>query len=82
MAANSDELNIDPERIGIAGASAGGGLTAALSLLARDCKGPKLIFQMPLCPMINDLNDSFSNKEITGNYIWNHNLNETGCQCI
>lgn len=78
IAANSDELNIDSERIGIAGASAGGGLTAALALLARDRKGPKLIFQMPLYPMINDLNDSFSNKEITGNYIWNHSLNETG----
>jgi len=56
IAANSDELNIDPQRIGIEGASAGGGLTAALSLLARDCKGPKLIFQMPLYPMISDLN--------------------------
>ncbi|MER2107088.1 MAG: alpha/beta hydrolase [Solibacillus sp.] len=78
VADNSETLNIDPNRIGIAGASAGGGLTAALALLAKDRQGPSLIFQMPLYPMINDLNDNFSNKEITGNYIWNHSLNERG----
>ncbi|MGE7602543.1 alpha/beta hydrolase [Peribacillus sp. NPDC097675] len=75
---NSEELNIDLNRIGIAGASAGGGLTAALALLAKERQGPNLIFQMPLYPMINDLNDSFSNKEITGNYVWNYSLNEYG----
>lgn len=78
LADNSEMLNIDKNRIGIAGASAGGGLTAALALLAKDRQGPSLIFQMPLYPMINDLNDSFSNKEITGNYVWNHSLNERG----
>ncbi|MEK4427039.1 alpha/beta hydrolase [Solibacillus sp. FSL K6-1523] len=78
VADNCEALNIDPIRIGIAGASAGGGLTAALALLAKDRQGPSLIFQMPLYPMINDLNDSFSNKEITGNYIWNYSLNESG----
>ena len=33
---HSEELGIDAERIGIAGISAGGGLAAALALLARD----------------------------------------------
>lgn len=78
IADNSETLNIDVNRIGIAGSSAGGGLTAALALLAKDRQGPHLIFQMPLYPMINDLNDSFSNKEIKGNYVWNHSLNEYG----
>lgn len=36
IADNADQLNIDGNRIGVAGASAGGGLTAALTLLARD----------------------------------------------
>lgn len=78
IAENSDALNIDVNRIGIAGSSAGGGITAALALLAKDRQGPQIIFQMPLYPMINDLNDSFSNKEIKGNYVWNHSLNEYG----
>lgn len=78
MVENAESLNIDVTRLGIGGASAGGGLTASLALLARDRKGPQLIFQMPLYPMINDLNDSFSNKEITGNFIWNNDLNNKG----
>lgn len=75
---NAAELGVDSNRIGIAGASAGGGLTAALSLLARDRKGPAICFQMPLYPMIDDYNDTPSSHEITGNYVWNHDLNEKG----
>ncbi|MFZ3578782.1 alpha/beta hydrolase [Virgibacillus sp. DJP39] len=75
---NADKLGVDPTRIGVAGASAGGGLTAALSLLTRDRNGPKLCFQMPLYPMINDHNNTPSSQEVTGNMIWNHDLNEKG----
>ncbi|MEQ2525207.1 alpha/beta hydrolase [Bacillaceae bacterium CLA-AA-H227] len=74
----AEELGVDATRIGIAGASAGGGLTAALSLLARDRKGPEICFQMPLYPMIDDRNNTPSSLEITGNLIWNHDLNEKG----
>ncbi|MBS4214988.1 alpha/beta hydrolase [Neobacillus rhizophilus] len=75
---HAEELGVDPSRIGAAGASAGGGLTAALSLLARDRKGPALCFQMPLYPMIDDRNNSPSSLEITGNMVWNHDLNQKG----
>ena len=78
LATNSETLNIDASRIGIGGASAGGGLTAALALLAKDRQGPNLILQMPLYPMIHDANDTFSNKEVTGDFIWNNALNELG----
>ncbi|MEW9674176.1 alpha/beta hydrolase [Ammoniphilus sp. 3BR4] len=74
----ADELGVDPTRIGAAGISAGGGLTAALSLLARDRKGPELCFQMPLYPMIDDRNNTPSSLEITGNMVWNHELNQKG----
>jgi len=47
MAAHAEELGIDPSRIGVRGESAGGGLCAAIALMARDRKKVKLIFQMP-----------------------------------
>lgn len=71
LASESANLNMDPNRIAIGGASAGGGLTAALALLARDRGGPKLVFQMPLYPMIDDRNNTPSSHEITDARVWN-----------
>lgn len=71
FAENATELNVDPERIVVVGASAGGGLTAALSLLARDRKGPKIAAQFPLYPMIDDRCNTPSNEEITDERVWN-----------
>lgn len=76
FAENAADLGVNPQLIGVAGASAGGGLTAALSLLARDRNGPELCFQMPLYPMIDDRNNTPSSLEITGNMVWNHGLNQ------
>jgi acetyl esterase/lipase len=78
FAEHAAELGVDSSRIGIAGQSAGGGLTAALALLTRDRKGPEICFQMPLYPMIDDRNNTPSSNEITGHMIWNHDLNEKG----
>lgn len=75
FAAHAEELKVDSSRIGIAGASAGGGLAAAVTLMARDRKGPALAFQMPLYPMINDDNNTPSAFEITDNRVWSHDLN-------
>jgi len=54
MRDNAGELGIDARRFMIAGHSAGGGLTAAVTLKARDTKDVKIAFQMPLYPMIDD----------------------------
>jgi len=75
MTKNTEELGIDIERIAVGGDSAGGGLTAALTLLARDRKGPKICFQMPLYPMIDDRNVTFSSYEITDSRAWNRESN-------
>jgi acetyl esterase/lipase len=49
-----EELGIDPDRIGVNGTSAGGGLAAALALLARDRGEIPLWFQLLDAPMIDD----------------------------
>ena len=48
------ELGVEQGRLGIGGASAGGGLAAALALLARDRGGPTLSSQLLIYPMIDD----------------------------
>lgn len=53
-AAHADELGIDPRRIAIQGTSAGGGLCAALALLARDRGGPHIAFQFLSVPELDD----------------------------
>jgi acetyl esterase/lipase len=58
--AHAAELGVDPERIVIAGASAGGGLAAGTALLARDRGGPALAGQLLMCPMLDDRNNSVS----------------------
>jgi acetyl esterase/lipase len=67
----AEQLNIDLSRIAIGGASAGGGLCAALALMARDRGGPSICFQMPLYPMIDDRNITPSSHEITDPAVWN-----------
>ncbi|RAS73623.1 alpha/beta hydrolase [Priestia endophytica] len=76
IADNAEPLNIDSNRIGVAGASAGGGLTAALTLLARDRQYPSICFQMPLYPMIDDRNNTPSTNEIKEGFVWNQKTNE------
>lgn len=78
VADNAKTLNIDSNRIGVAGASAGGGLTAALTLLARDRQYPSICFQAPLYPMIDDRNNTPSANEIKEGLIWNKKTNESG----
>lgn len=51
---HADELGIDRGRIGVGGASAGGGLAAALALLARDRGEVPILFQLLESPMLDD----------------------------
>ncbi len=77
-AKHAAELGGDPQRIVVAGASAGGGLSAALALLTRDRGGPELIGQLLLCPMLDDRNDSPSTYQMAGLGVWDRTANETG----
>jgi len=77
-AKHAEELGIDPDRIVIAGISAGGGLAAAVTLMARDRGGPALAGQMLMCPMLDDRNDTPSVRQMTGLGVWDHTSNQTG----
>lgn len=54
VAASAAELGIDAARIGVGGASAGGGLAAAVALMARDRKEVPLIFELLIYPCLDD----------------------------
>lgn len=77
-AEHAAELGAAPERIVLAGASAGGGLSAALALLTRDRKGPQPVGQLLMCPMLDDRNDTPSAHQMAGLGVWDRTANETG----
>jgi acetyl esterase/lipase len=81
-AKNAAELGFDPSRLIIAGASAGGGLAAALALMARDRGGPALLGQMLIYPMIDDRNDTPSSAQMAGLGIWDRTSNATGWSAL
>ncbi|NNE73581.1 MAG: alpha/beta hydrolase [Acidimicrobiales bacterium] len=71
FAANAAELGVDPDRIAIAGQSAGGGLAAATTLLARDRQGPRLCFQLLEIPELDDRLDTPSMLQFDDTPMWN-----------
>jgi acetyl esterase len=68
---NAAELGVDPDRIGVAGLSAGGGLAAGLALLARDRGGPALCFQHLSVPEIDDRLETQSMRDYVDTPMWN-----------
>jgi acetyl esterase/lipase len=63
VAAHGDEIGADATRIAIAGNSVGGNMTAALTLMAQDRKGPKISFQLLLIPATDASVDTASYHE-------------------
>ena len=51
VAENATAIGGDPTRIAVGGDSAGGNLTAVVSLIARDEHGPPIIFQLLIYPV-------------------------------
>ncbi|MFJ4705648.1 alpha/beta hydrolase [Streptomyces anulatus] len=82
MAGHATELGIDPDRIMIAGASAGGGLAAATALLARDRQGPELIGQVLICPMLDDRDRTVSTLQYEDAGMWLRESNRTGWNAL
>ena len=81
--AEADSLGIDRSRIAVGGESAGGGLAAALALLARDRGEYPLCFQMLIYPMIDDRTaTSASGNPNTGEFVWTRSSNMYGWQSL
>ncbi len=67
---NAERLRIDPSRLAIGGASAGGGMAAGVALMNRDRGGPELAMQLLIYPMIDNLHDTPSG-QYTNHPVWN-----------
>jgi acetyl esterase/lipase len=78
LAAHARGLGVDPSRIAIGGASAGGGLAAALAILARDRAEVNPIFQLLVYPMIDDCNTAPPSDAIPDTLFWTRQNNLTG----
>lgn len=81
-AEHAAELGIDADRLLIAGASAGGGLAAGTALLVRDRRGPALIGQALIYPMLDDRNETVSSHQIDGEGVWDRTSNFTGWDAL
>jgi acetyl esterase/lipase len=75
--AHADELGVDPDRIGVMGVSAGGGLAAALTLLARDRAEVSVAFQLLESPMLDDRQMTPSSRQV-GLPVWSRDSNAFG----
>jgi len=85
LAANAASLGADPSRILLMGESAGGGLAAALALMARDRGGPKVAGQVLMYPMLDHRTggeNSVWDNAHTGEFIWNRKKNQFGWECL
>lgn len=73
--------SVDPARVAIGGASAGGGLAAALALLARDRNEIPLAAQLLVYPMLDDRTVDRADLNNPGHRLWNQSSNKFGWAC-
>lgn len=76
---HSGDLAIDPQRVAVSGESAGGGLAAALALMARDRGSYPIAFQHLIYPMIDDrtaVDQDLS--PFAGQFVWTQASNLLG----
>lgn len=82
---NAAELGVDPSRIVILGESAGGGLAAAVALMARDRGGPAIAGQVLIYPMLDwrtgGPEDPYGNP-VTGEFVWTREKNRFGWEAL
>lgn len=70
--------SVDPKSVVIAGASAGGGLSAALALLARDRGEIDVAAQVLVYPMLDDRSSTAEGIDGSGHKLWTQSSNKYG----
>lgn len=76
--AEAQGLGVLPDRIAIAGASAGGGLAAGLALMAHDRNEVPVAFQLLIYPMLDDRTAVRTDIDLSGVRLWNNRCNRFG----
>ena len=79
--ANAAELGFSPKRIAIGGESAGGGLAAALALVARDRGEVPIIHQQLVYPMLDDRSPAEPHP-YAGEFGWTRGANRFGWKSL
>ena len=82
---NAERFGVDPARIAVGGQSAGGGLAAALALLARDRGEVPILFQFLVYPMLDDRTGSTTDTDphpYAGDFCWTRANNRFGWHCM
>ena len=74
----ADLPGVDPARVAVAGASAGGGLAAALALLARDRGEVNLAAQLLVYPMLDDRSATQEGLDDHHHRLWTQKSNVYG----
>ncbi|OBH93347.1 alpha/beta hydrolase [Mycobacterium sp. E2733] len=81
LADHAAELEVDPARLAVVGDSAGGGLAAAVCLLARDRAGPPIAAQLLFYPMLDDRTTA-SDPALEQLATWTYDDNRTGWEAL
>lgn len=74
----ADELGLDTDRIVVAGASAGGGIAAALAQMALDRGEVPIAFQLLVYPMLDDRTVTRRDLDTRGVRVWTPRSNRFG----
>lgn len=75
LAEHAEELGVDPARLVVAGTSAGGGIAAGVTLLARDRATPSIAAQVLVCPMLDYRGCTVSTRQYPAPNVWSRESN-------